>query len=107
MKHSILIMGLIIFFQSDIFANNIQDSTVLDVQQVNRLIKGLKKELEPKKYYLFDNSFDKRDISFSYPEKIVGAKTFDIEIVWNGKVISIYEVDSKTYKFTGRVIDLR
>jgi hypothetical protein len=76
MKYSNLIIGLIIFFQPDSFAKSIQDSTVVDVKQVKRLIKVLKKELEPKKYYLFENSFDKRDISFSYPEKIVGAKTY-------------------------------
>jgi hypothetical protein len=107
MKQLILVVGLLIFLTPDSFAKGLQDSTVVDAKQVNKLIKGLKKKLEPETYYLFDKTFDKKDISFSYPDKIVKDKPFDIEIIWKGKIISTYEVDPKTYKLTGLVTDLR
>lgn len=107
MKQLILLVGLLIFLTLDSFSDNLQDSTIIDVRQVNKLIRGLKKKLEPKKYYLFDKSFNKKDISFSYPDKVFADKPFDIEVIWKGKLISTYEVDPKTYKLTGLVTDLR
>jgi hypothetical protein len=103
----ILVFGLLIFMSPNSFSTGFKDSTVVEVKQVSKLIKSLKKKLEPEKYYLFGEHFDKKDISFSYPYKIFMDKPFDIEIIWKGRLIATYEVDSRTYKLTARVTDLR
>ena len=107
MKSLILVVSFLILTTSGALARDLQDSTGVDVKRVHALIKDLKKKLEPEKYFLFGESFDKKDISFTYPDKIVTSQPFDIAIRWKGELIATYEVDPRTYTFTGLVTDLR
>jgi hypothetical protein len=102
---TIVILGLLIIAVGNCFAQ--QDSVTVDKKKADQLIRELKKKLKSKKYYLFDKHYNKRDISFSVPKKVIKDDRFDIIVKWKGQEILMFQVDSKDYHLTGNDVDLR
>jgi len=104
---TIIIIGLLIVTTGECFTQSQQDSVTVDKKKTDLLIRDLKKKLKSRKYYLYDKHYNKKDISFSYPKKIIKDGRFEIDVKLNGQDIFLFQVDSKDYRLTGNDIDLR
>jgi len=104
MKRWVVLIGLLIVGTVDAFSS---DSTIVDGEKVSKIIIELKRKLEPREYDLFDKGYKESDISYYFPKKVLQNETLWISILWKGDCIYQYEVDTGTYKLTGRIVDLR
>ena len=84
----------------------ITDTLNINKTNVNKVITTIKKQLEPKNYYIYSENFSLKDITYSTPSIAVNGKSFEILIKWKEEIIYIYDIDAFTYEIK-TITDLR
>jgi hypothetical protein len=86
--------------------HGVEDSVNVDKKKIKKLIKKIKKRPELKGTRYSIKNFDRRSVSFSYPNKFNPKRGFEINVLYKGEVIFIYDIKVDTYEL-GAINDLR
>ena len=103
----LLTIGLIIIATSlRAQTTDVQDSVKVDKKKVEKLINKIRKRPEMRNAHFSIKDFDRRKVSFSYPDKFSSKRGFEINVLYQGQIILMYDVKPDTYEL-GEIVDLR